>query len=163
MKTMQKNAGFTLIEVLITMGILAIGLLGLLTLQGVAMKSNSSILSRSQAANLASSIIDAMRANMLLQTNSTDYIPNPEYSTSLTPEPVCTTPLTDESESIAAQDVAAWRNNVACTLPQGTGSIALDGTTVTVTVQWNNSRNQTEVEQSSGQDPIQTFTMKTNL
>lgn len=154
MKAMLKVTGFTLIEVLIAMGILAIGLLGLLTLQGIAMKSNSNTLYSSQAANLANSIVDAMRAN---KTQAASYI------TDIDSTPVCTTPLIILDESIAEQDVAAWRNSIACTLPQGTGGIELNAATVTVTVQWNNSRNQTEAEQSSEQDPIQKFTMKTNL
>ena len=55
--------GFTLIEVLVTMLILSIGLMGMAGLQAVSLKMNQSAHLSSQATFLAYDIIDRMRAN----------------------------------------------------------------------------------------------------
>ena len=60
---MNKNAGFTLIEVLIAMLVLAVGLLGLAGLQATSLRNNQSAYNRSQATQLAYDIADRMRAN----------------------------------------------------------------------------------------------------
>ncbi len=56
-----RNTGFTLIEVLVTMIIMAIGLLGLAGLQLAAMKSNYSAYQRTQAVIAAYDLIDRFR------------------------------------------------------------------------------------------------------
>ena len=59
----NKNAGFTLIEVLIAMLVLAVGLLGLAGLQATSLRNNQSAYNRSQATQLAYDLADRMRAN----------------------------------------------------------------------------------------------------
>lgn len=61
-KTM-KSSGFTLVEVLVAVLVLAIGLLGLALLQTSGLRLNTNSYSRSQATLLAYDIIDRMRAN----------------------------------------------------------------------------------------------------
>tara|TARA_Y100001933_G_C18949461_1_gene543053 strand:- start:398 stop:838 length:441 start_codon:yes stop_codon:yes gene_type:complete len=55
--------GVTLIEILITLLVLAVGLLGLAALQGVSLKTGQVSLYRTQATNLAYEVIDHARAN----------------------------------------------------------------------------------------------------
>ena len=62
-KKMSKTQGFTLIEVLISMMILAVGLLGLAALQATGLRNNLSAYNRSQATQLAYDLADRMRAN----------------------------------------------------------------------------------------------------
>jgi type IV pilus assembly protein PilV len=57
------HRGFTLIEVLVTLLIVAIGLLGLAGMQFKGLRNNIGSESRSQAALLANDIIERMRAN----------------------------------------------------------------------------------------------------
>lgn len=154
MKFRIENTGFTLIEVAIAMGVLAIGLLGLASLQAVSLKNSSSTLYRSQATNLANSIIDAMRANK--SNVATNYTDNTQYN------PVCVNSL-NLIGSIAERDVMAWRNSLACVLPQGMGFITVNGNFVTVTVHWDNSRNQTQAEHSNEQDPVEKIEVRTIL
>lgn len=59
----KQNAGFSMIEVLVAVLVLAIGLLGVAALQTHALKNNQSALQRSQASMLAYYMLDAMRAN----------------------------------------------------------------------------------------------------
>ena len=61
---MRKQTGFTLIEILVTVVVLAIGLLGLAGLQAAGLSFSSTAAQRSQATSLAYDIIDRMRANV---------------------------------------------------------------------------------------------------
>jgi type IV pilus assembly protein PilV len=59
----KKQYGFTMIEVLITVMVLSIGLLGLAALQTVGMRNTSHAYYRSQATVLGNAFIERMRAN----------------------------------------------------------------------------------------------------
>ncbi|PPD30682.1 MAG: type IV pilus modification protein PilV [Methylomonas sp.] len=59
----KRQLGFSMIEVLVAVLVLAIGLLGVAAIQTVALKNNNSALQRSQATMLAYFMMDAMRAN----------------------------------------------------------------------------------------------------
>ena len=142
MKLMKKVAGFTLIEVLVSMVVLAFGILGVASLQAIALKSSSSSLFYSQANNFAYNIIDAMRANRAVAIAG-------GYDYNATMLPYCNNNLDVSAGTIAMQDLARWTNDLACTLPSGTGGIqvatdANNNITATITVQWDNSREQSD-------------------
>ena len=59
----DRQRGFTLLEVLIAVMLLAVGLLGLAGLQAVSLRNNHSAYLRSQATMLTYEIIDSMRTN----------------------------------------------------------------------------------------------------
>ena len=59
----DRQRGFTLLEVLIAVMLLAVGLLGLAGLQAVSLRNNHSAYLRSQATMLTYEIIDGMRTN----------------------------------------------------------------------------------------------------
>lgn len=61
---MNKQNGFTLIEVLIAMLVLAIGLLGLAGLQATSLRNTQSAYNRSLATQLVYDLADRMRANI---------------------------------------------------------------------------------------------------
>lgn len=67
----QQQTGMTLIEVLITVLVLAVGLLGLSALQSSSVKAGMDISQRSQAMWLANSLVDRMRANPEAMTSYT--------------------------------------------------------------------------------------------
>lgn len=67
----NRNAGFSLIEVLVTIVILMIGLLGLAGLQGKAMTSQMEAYQRSQALILLNDMADRINAN---RTNAAAYV-----------------------------------------------------------------------------------------
>ena len=135
------SKGFTLIEVLITVLILSIGLLGLAGLQVRSMKSNHSAYLKSQATIMAYDMIDRMRANPNAVTNS-DYIATGAYTvdppgsaTNLTsyytvsgPAAVanCKTTSGCTTTQMANTDINEWRIELATLLPGGVGIICLD-------------------------------------
>ncbi|KIZ51181.1 pilus assembly protein PilV [Pseudomonas oryzihabitans] len=125
-----RQRGATLIEVLIAMFILAIGLLGLAGLQAVSTQSNQGAYYRSQATVLASDIVERMRANreMALAGN---------YTTSSFPTSSNTHAVEGTQDK---RDLAEWLNNLANSLPQGTGTIVTDSNIVTVSIRWDDGR-----------------------
>jgi type IV pilus assembly protein PilV len=65
----KRHSGFSMIEVLVAVLVLAIGLLGVAAIQTTALKNNNSALQRSQATMLAYFMLDTMRANRGFATN----------------------------------------------------------------------------------------------
>jgi len=130
----QCSRGVTLIEVLITILVLGLGLLGVAALQANALKINQSALQRSQASMLAYFMLDAMRAN-LTDATAGNYDLGTLPSTS-----VCTAPT---GTTLITHDQAAWftalkenLGNVSTTC----GLIACNTTSCTVKVFWDDSR-----------------------
>lgn len=127
----RKEAGATLIEVLIAMVVLAIGLLGLAGLQATSIQSNHSAYYRSQATLLANDLADRMRANRTEALTNAYLIDFPTPST-----------RNSVSGTSAQKDIAEWLNQLAQTLPDGTGKVEKDSTLVTISVRWNDTRGQ---------------------
>ena len=140
-------AGFTLLEVLIALLVLSLGLLGLAALQAATVDFNHQAYLRSQATSLAYDMADRMRANREAALNGA-------YDAELAdPAPACGGGG-GGGGSVAAGDIAAWRNALACVLPAGNGSVDVDGGIVTVLVTWDESR---------GERDAQEFSMATGL
>jgi type IV pilus assembly protein PilV len=104
---MNRNRGFSLIEVLITIVILMVGLLGLAGLQGRALTSQMESYQRSQALILLKDMIDRVNAN---RKNAASYV------TELNPAVAC--PVTGAGSSVASTDLAEW-----CTALQGAAEV----------------------------------------
>ncbi len=139
MKQQKQHNGFTLVEILITVLILSIGLLGLAGLQVRSMKQNHNSYLRTQATILAYDIIDRMRANPSAVTATvTDYVAKGAYTvtTSSTPFTVsaptatagCTTTTGCTTTQMANTDINQWRVALATQMPAGVGVICLDST-----------------------------------
>lgn len=60
---MKRQRGLSLLEILISVLVLSVGILGMATLQLQALKSNQSALTRTEATQYAYMITDMMRAN----------------------------------------------------------------------------------------------------
>ena len=131
MISLNKNAGFTLVEVLVAMVVLAIGLLGLAGLQGVTLKNNQSAYNRSQATQMAYDIVDRMRANQEGEAS---------YLTASAAEPSCLTITGCTSIEMAKNDVSEWQAAITAILPSGVGTIALVAGLYTVTINWDDNR-----------------------
>jgi type IV pilus assembly protein PilV len=127
---MRRQRGFSLIEVMITMLLLSIGLLGIAGIIVTNLKNNQSSYARGQASLLAADIVDRMRANR----GAAEASPSP-YALALATAPAA-------GGGVPGDDLRQWRAAVAATVPSGVGAVAVDAVTrnVTVTIQWDDSR-----------------------
>lgn len=118
-----RSGGFTLIEVLVAVLVLAIGLLGIAGLQAAGMQMNNSAYLRSQAAILAQDMADRARANTEGYEVGAYDIGDP---TGLSQTDSCYTTSGCSPTNLAESDVFRWRNNIQSLLPGGEGTICRD-------------------------------------
>lgn len=137
----RRVQGFGLIEILVSMLVLGIGILGMVGLQLNAIKLNQTAGVRSQATFIAYDIADRMRANTTAALAGS-------YDIALAASAPTGT-------SIAAIDLQAWKNALATQLPAGDGSVARSGQVLRVVVQWDESK--------VGGAAAQRFTFETRL
>ena len=126
-------AGFSLIEVLVTLVIVSIGLLGLGSLQGYGLSMNGSSHLRLKATYKAYELADRMRANQGALTDAT----NTGYLTSVTAGNCVSggagvvTNCTSSGctpQQIAVNDLCEWITDLALQLPAGAGTVCVDST-----------------------------------
>ncbi|ENA33280.1 MULTISPECIES: type IV pilus modification protein PilV [Pseudomonas] len=146
--------GATLIEVLVTVFILAVGLLGLAGLQSTSIKSNQGAYYRSQATLLAGDMADRMRANRTAALAG---------SYNISSFPSSSTTNNTANAVRAEKDKAEWLNSLASLLPDGTGKIEYSNKIFVISIKWNDNR--ARIRSSSAQDTNQDFifTYRTQL
>lgn len=131
--TPAASGGFSLLEVLIAVLILAIGILGAASLQLSALRYHSGSLHATQASLLANDLLERVRAN-----------PEQLASYALTLEQGCVQPdavqLVPMAESIIQQDKIDFARAVACELPEGQASVSITDGVATVNLQWSEAR-----------------------
>lgn len=126
--------GVTMIEVLVSVIVLSIGLLGLAGLQSAGLTHNQSASFRSTATMMTYSILDSMRANRTEASNG-------NYNIALgTAKPT--------GDAIYQKDLNNWMTELALRLPTGLGSVNVDNNNnVTITIQWDDSRGSMAAQQ----------------
>jgi type IV pilus assembly protein PilV len=110
----KKQKGFTLLEVLVTLLIMSLGLLGLAGFVINSVKYSKSAYTTSIASTLAGDIVDRMRANS-----------RTALAAGVSPYTLAMGDATPNGTSVAATDLAQWRSSLAAALPSGTGSVCV--------------------------------------
>lgn len=123
---MRQQSGFTMLEVLISMVIIAFGLLGVAGLQAFALKNNQSANLRSAATMLSGDIADRMRANPNAAAFDGSYN-QPTLGAYTTAVAACGTTGCTATE-LAQNDLFEWQQRIAATLPGGFGIVCVDST-----------------------------------
>ena len=124
----NKQSGFSLIEVLVTLLIIAIGLLSIAALQFKGLQYNQDAYFRSQINFLAYDIADRMRLN---RANAANYVAN--YTVPAAKPVGCDENLGAD----AANDLLCWRTQVHNALPPTSlANITAAGNMYTVTLSW---------------------------
>ncbi|MGH8351985.1 MAG: type IV pilus modification protein PilV [Pseudomonas sp.] len=123
--------GVSLVEVLISVLLFSIGLLGLAAMQLNSMKANQTASVRSHATFLAYEMADRMRA---ARGDAQAGFYNLGIAAALPCNPTTETCLPFQ------RDLAEWRNNLARQLPDGRGGVVQNGDLFTIIVQWNEER-----------------------
>lgn len=147
----KQDSGVALLEVLITLLVLAIGMMGIASMLFFAHKASSSSYIKQQAIQSAYNIIDRMRANRDAAINGSYNVSNIVSSGNVSvpsaPSADCSTSSCSPTQ-LAAYDTWYWQAKDLTQLPGGCGSIATapaatgGNTAVTVTVQWDDSPTQ---------------------
>lgn len=126
--SLKTQKGVGLIEVLVSMLILSICLLGMAALQTVALRNGQSAQSRSMAGIMSNSITDAMRANVT-EARSGAY----NGSTCVLSG--------DTGSTLADSDITAWVSALKRAIGQSAcGTVLCQAGQCDITVQWDDSR-----------------------
>ncbi|AKC87476.1 type IV pilus modification protein PilV [Pseudoxanthomonas suwonensis] len=125
----HRQSGFTLIEVMIAILILAFGLLGFALLQTMSVRFSQSANDRTQATNLAYDILDQMRSNRLAAA---------QYGGNYTG----TTTGCDPDAAITPGGYrTVWQCRLGSALGAGaTGNVVYANGVATVTITWGDQR-----------------------
>ncbi|MEA5444699.1 type IV pilus modification protein PilV [Gammaproteobacteria bacterium AB-CW1] len=131
----RKEEGFSMLEILISLLILSIGLLGLASLQVVGLQNNHSAYLRSQATILSYEIVDSMRANRQAALEGAYNIDS--YGD----------PPGGHSNQAVEMDLQDWWTNLRNALPDGQARVRVDGQgNVIVRVRWLDERRPEDVD-----------------
>ena len=135
----RRQRGDTMIEVLVTIIIIAVGVLGAAALQVTTLRNLSSSHSASIAAIVADDFSERMRANPIAALNN-------DYEHTVAPEgytsTMCTANNVCSSDQLAIYDMGVWWEEMSAVLPSAKGIVdRIDGTnTFSVTVYWDDDR-----------------------
>ncbi len=144
-KSTDRQSGFSLIEVMVTLAIVSVAALGMAGLQTLTLRANNNALLESQAATLAQDLIERIRAN-----------PEGVYATTFNAALVNSSVVCEgryascNANTMAQYDLAHWKCSLgavvlsgACEmrgisgqLPNGDGSLTLAGNVYTITIRW---------------------------
>ena len=132
------SRGFSIVEVLVALVVLAVGMLGIAGLYVTSLQASGSALLRMQAVNLASDMADRIRAN---PDAGAAYAGEPADNNCAGAAPASCSPA-----QMAADDLFRWHRQLAATLPddgdpdtpQGTVEVSAGPPprTYTITVTW---------------------------
>jgi type IV pilus assembly protein PilV len=134
----HRTKGFTLIEVLIALFVLAIGLLGMATLMMASMQSSQGASQRSAATVAAYDLAERMRANRTqAAVAASPYAGNPATAAL----PLCFTDNTNTTGCSNADNVlldrAQWTANLRNAIPDAEASVQqINNTTFCVVIFW---------------------------
>jgi type IV pilus assembly protein PilV len=136
--------GVSLVEVLVSVLVVALGMLGAVALQASALRNNQGSWERTQTSLLTQGMLDAMRANPAGVTAG-------QYATT---GYLCSAPT---GTTLASRDLARWIGNLQAQIhPGACGEISCLAGACTVRVRWDDSR-------ASGGSSAQTVTMAVQL
>jgi len=175
----DKQSGFTLVEILVTVLILAVGSLGIASLQLAGLKYTSGSYARTQAVLLADDMANRIKSNRTFALNqlpngtfelTSPYMTGP-FGTVLTSTNDCLQ-VTCDSAELAEYDLDSWIAEIQRVLPSGQGQVTIidrinPATGLTerqfnIGVQWRQVANSTD-RTGDDDDELQSFTFRISI
>ena len=141
----QKGIG--LIEVMVALLVISVGVLGMAGLQTKSLQHNQFAYFRSQAVIIVNDMMDRIRANRTIAASGSDYVvtETEHVAAGCTTNDFinsCESAACSESQ-LATYDLQQWKFQMACQLPDATGSIAIENTSsgrvYVITLKFNDS------------------------
>ncbi|MDR2925220.1 MAG: type IV pilus modification protein PilV [Azoarcus sp.] len=146
-RTLPRQTGSSLIEVLVSVFVLAFGLLGIASMQASALRNTQGALEQSTAVFLTNSMLDAMRATMQPDpANPGRMLVRSAYAKDSF---ICSDSDAASSDTLVKNDLKQWLKNIQNNLNGGEADANACGKIVcdesdpnlcTVSVRWNSSR-----------------------
>ncbi len=134
----RKESGFSMVEVLVALVVLAIGLLGIAALYLNSLQSGRTAIYRTQAITLAADLADRIRMNRTAQAAYGSLFADAEAVVG-----TCSTTGGCSDADLASTDLANWKTQITQQLPNGEGQVVVtapagagEPTTYLVTVRW---------------------------
>ncbi len=125
---LRVQRGTGLLEVLVTVLVVGVGLLGAVALQAAALRNNQGSYERTQSAILTQGLLDSMRANLA-------GVAAGHYDTRGF---ICTAPA---ATNLGTRDLARWVGQLHAQIHMGAcGEVVCAGAACTVNVRWDDSR-----------------------
>ncbi|WP_455366420.1 type IV pilus modification protein PilV [Kaarinaea lacus] len=142
---LPRQQGFTIIEVLISVLVISIGLLGMAGLQTTGIQQSHNSYLKTQASMLAYDMADRMRSNLQgVAAGNYNAVDNGALDL-IADEPVCAQTDACTASEIADIDIYQWTSaddtgSIASTLPSGHGTVSNNAGIFTITVMWDENR-----------------------
>ena len=137
-KTMKSQSGFTMVETLVALVVLAIGMLGIAALYLNSLQAGRSAIYRTEAVNLAADLADRIRANRAAVAGYGNV-----YGDGFVPVAACATTAGCTAGELATTDLSGWKAALALQLPNGRGQVVVtpfvapgEPNSYVITVQW---------------------------
>lgn len=130
----NKQRGSSLVEMLVALFVLAVGLLGVLSMQVKSMQFSQTAYYYSQAVYLANEILESMRSS---PQSASDYLIDLEDVTPTVS--VDCQAIECDAEQMRDWNLNKWRNNIDQLLVSGRSAIERDGEYFKITVQFDDS------------------------
>lgn len=131
--TCHGETGFSLIEVLVTVVILGVGLLGMAGMQLRGVQANQGAHLRSQANSIASDIIDRLRANVWTVSSYNDFTLDIESESAPTAQDCESSAASCNQDEVVIYDKARWYSIISETLIPVNGGASDDELEIDIT------------------------------
>ncbi len=135
--------GFTLVEILVAVLILSLGVVGLIGMESLALKSNLSAYHRSQATLLAYELADKMRSNPAGVAGN-EYIaafPNgASHAVACVSYSGAVSGSGCSPQQLAERDIYEWTSSITGILPGGVGALTASAGIQTIAIRWDDNR-----------------------
>ena len=138
MKTHARQLGFTMVEVLVALVVLAIGLLGIAALYLNSLQAGRTAIYRTEAVALAADLADRVRMNRSAQNAYAAAFTDVEV-----PVSACETTGGCTDVELATTDLSSWKQAITERLPEGEGQVLVtppvaagEPTSYVITVRW---------------------------
>lgn len=155
----SKETGSSLIEVVVALFVLAIGMLGVLSMQVKSMQFNQSAYYYSQAVYLANQILEDMRSSPNI---ANAYLIGIDESTPESTKNCSISGETCSATELRDFNLKTWRENVEGTLVLGKSSVERIGNFYAITVQFDDSRSSPDAE-SNGNPELAEYVLMTEI